>query len=84
MYQSPGTQSPQIHVMVSETDMNTIKLTKTQIEVLIETLQSAVNVCDSVDPTQKDDSEKTYPFACGYSRAAMLHALNSLNIYLDQ
>ena len=64
--------------------MKTIKLTKAQIEVLIETLQSAVDVCNSVDPTQKDDPEKTYPFACGYSRGAMLSVLNSLNIYLDQ
>jgi hypothetical protein len=50
--------------------MKTVNVPVTTLETLIESLDSAINVCYNVD-YQSDDSEKSAPFATGYSRAAM-------------
>lgn len=58
--------------------MKTVKVPVTTLEILIEGLQSAINVCCSVD-YGNEDSEKSYPFATGYSRSAMLRVQEQLN-----
>lgn len=47
------------------------------IETIIEGLEDAINVCYRVD-SSSDDNERSYPFATGYSRAAMRTAVQSL------
>ena len=51
--------------------MKTVNVPITTLETLIESLDDAINVCDNVDSRSKD-SEKSYPYATGYSRSAML------------
>jgi hypothetical protein len=51
--------------------MKTVKVPVTTLETLIEGLESAINVCYNVD-SNNEDTEKSYPYATGYSRAAML------------
>jgi hypothetical protein len=50
--------------------MKTIAIPETTLERLIEGLESAINVCNSVD-YQSDEAEKSAPYATGYSRSAM-------------
>ena len=49
---------------------------KSDIETIIEGLEDAVKVCNSVD--QSDDHERSYPYATGYSYATMQHTISSL------
>ena len=51
--------------------MNNVTIPVTTLETLIEGLESAINVCDNAD-SRSEDSEKSYPYATGYSRSAML------------
>ena len=51
--------------------MKTVKVPITTLETLIENLADAINVCYNVDSKSKR-SELSYPYATGYSRAAML------------
>ena len=57
--------------------MQTVTVPVSTIETLIDGLQSAVNVCYNVDSTS-EDSEKSYPFATGYSKAAMQTVIRDL------
>ena len=50
---------------------------QSDIETIIEGLEDAIGVCYMVDNTS-DDNERSYPFAAGYSRAAMQNAVVSL------
>ena len=50
--------------------MNNVTIPVTTLETLIEGLESAINVCDNAD-SRSEDSEKSYPYAVGYSRGAM-------------
>jgi hypothetical protein len=50
---------------------------------VINNLTAAVNVCCEVDESS-DDHEKTYPFATGYSRAAMNDAIDDLRFIVKQ
>ena len=50
--------------------MNNVTIPVTTLETLIESLESAINVCDNAD-SRSEDSEKSYPYATGYSRSAM-------------
>jgi hypothetical protein len=50
---------------------------------VINNLTAAVNVCCEVDESS-DDHEKTYPFATGYSRAAMNGAIDDLRLIVKQ
>ncbi len=61
--------------------MRNVTIPATTLETLIEGLESAINVCDNVN-SNDDDSEKSYPYAVGYSRSAMKmiqEQLKSLN-----
>ena len=51
--------------------MNNVTISVTTLETIIEGLESAINVCDNAD-SRSEDSEKSYPYATGYSRSAML------------
>ena len=51
--------------------MKNVTIPETTLETLIEHLADAINVCYNVD-SRSDDSEKSYPYATGYSRSAML------------
>ena len=51
--------------------MRNVTIPATTLETLIEGLESAINVCYNVD-LNDEDSEKSYPYATGYSRSAML------------
>ena len=55
----------------------------TEILSVIDTLTAAVNVCYSVDNTS-EDSEKSYPFATGYSKAAMQTAIKDLTYIVER
>lgn len=57
--------------------MKTVKVPITTLETLIESLESAINVCYNVD-SNNEDTEKSYPYATGYSRAVMLHIQEQL------
>ena len=47
------------------------------IETIIGGLEDAINVCYRVD-SSSDDCERSYPYAAGYSRAAMQTAIEDL------
>lgn len=57
--------------------MKTVTVPVSTLETIIEGLQSAANVCCNVD-SQSDDSEKSYPYATGYSRSAMQSVIKDL------
>jgi hypothetical protein len=57
--------------------MKTVKVPVTTLETLIEGLESAINVCYNVD-SNNEDTEKSYPYATGYSRSAMLRIQEQL------
>lgn len=50
---------------------------QSDIETIIDGLEEAIRICYNVDNTS-DDHERSYPFAAGYSRAAMQTAVGSL------
>jgi hypothetical protein len=50
--------------------MKTITIPETTFETLIESIESALNVCYNVDGSSKDN-EKSYPYAVGYCRGAL-------------
>ena len=61
--------------------METVNVSVSTLETLIEGLESAINVCYNVD-SNDGDCEKSYPYAVGYSRSAMKmiqEQLKSLN-----
>lgn len=58
--------------------MQFVNVAETDLERMIETLESAVNVCYNVD-YNSEDSEKSAPYATGYSRAAMQQIIEDLN-----
>jgi hypothetical protein len=57
--------------------MKTVKVPVTTLETLIEGLESAINVCYNVD-SNNEDTEKSYPYATGYSRSAMIRIQEQL------
>jgi len=63
--------------------MKTVNVPLTTLETLIEGLQSAVNVCYNVDSTD-GNCERTYPYAAGYSRAAMQQTIKTLEALKTQ
>ena len=48
-----------------------------EIETIIDGLTDAINICYRADGSS-DDHERSYPFAAGYSRAAMQTAVENL------
>jgi hypothetical protein len=58
--------------------METVNVRVDTLKRLIRDLESAVQVCYNVDSSQGADSERTYPFATGYSRSAMTSAIVDL------
>jgi hypothetical protein len=54
-----------------------LKSTKSEIESIIERLETAINVCTECDGTNDDDA-RSYPYAAGYSRIAMIQAVDNL------
>ena len=59
--------------------MKTVKVPITTLETLIENLADAINVCYNVE-SRSEDVEKSYPYATGYSRSAMLRIQEELKI----
>ena len=59
--------------------MKTVKVPVTTLETLIENLADAINVCYNVE-SRSEDVEKSYPYATGYSRSAMLRIQEALKI----
>jgi len=64
--------------------METVTMGVDTLKRLISTLQDAVNVCYNVDSSDSDNHEKTYPYATGYSRAAMNSVIDDLNNILNK
>jgi hypothetical protein len=64
--------------------METVTVGVDTLKRLISNLQDAVNVCYNVDSSESDNHEKTYPFATGYSRAAMQNVIFDLNNILNK
>ena len=63
--------------------MKTVTIPVTTLETLIEGLQSAVNVCYNVN-SKSNNSERSYPYATGYSRSAMEMTIQELQIIKSQ
>jgi hypothetical protein len=63
--------------------MKTVKVPITTLETLIESLADAINVCYNVE-SRSEDVEKSYPYATGYSRSAMLRIQEELKILKTQ
>jgi hypothetical protein len=61
--------------------MKTITIPKTSLDRLIEGLESAVNVCYSAP---QNPVEQGYPYATGYSRAAMKETIKTLEALKEQ
>ena len=60
--------------------MKKVTIPETTLETLIEGLEAALNVCYNVDETD-GKSERTYPYAVGYSKGvmeALLYDIKSL------
>lgn len=57
--------------------MKTVTVPVSTLETLIEGLQSAVNVCYNVD-SKEEETEKSYPYAVGYSESVMKHIIKDL------
>ena len=53
------------------------EIKSSDLETIIEGLEDAIGVCHRVD-SHSEDSERSYPFAAGYSRAAMRLAIDNL------
>jgi len=51
------------------------RITKSEIETIIEGLESAIQVCYTAPENPKEEG---YPFATGYSKAAMQTAVEDL------
>ena len=64
--------------------METVTVRVDTLKRLISDLQDAVNVCYNVDASESDNYEKTYPYATGYSRAAMNSVIDDLNNILNK
>ena len=50
--------------------MKTIQVPVSTLEALIESLDDAIRVCYRVE-SRSEDTQKSYPYATGYSRSAM-------------
>lgn len=61
--------------------MKTVTIPETTLETLIEGLENAVKVCYTAP---KNPVEQGYPFATGYSRAAMEHTIKTLEALKSQ
>jgi len=64
--------------------METVTIRLDTLKRVIRDLENAVQVCHEVDNTQGEDPVKTYPYAAGYSRSAMTHAIIDLNNLLNK
>ena len=63
--------------------MNYVQIPVTTLETLIEGLQSAVNVCYNVD-NKEEETEKSYPYAVGFSQTTMRWIIEDLKRYKDK
>jgi hypothetical protein len=61
--------------------MKTVNVPLTTLETLIEGLENAVNVCYTA---LDNPEEQGYPYATGYSRAAMQQTLKTLEALKTQ
>ena len=59
--------------------METVTIGVDTLKRIIRDLENAVQVCHNVDSSESADSERTYPYATGYSRAAMTSAIMDIN-----
>ena len=59
--------------------MKTIRVPVSTLEALIESLDAAINICYKVD-SRLEDTERSYPYATGYSRSAMLRVQEELKL----
>ncbi len=57
--------------------MKTIQVSVYTLETLIESLDAAIRVCYKVD-SRLEDTERSYPYATGYSRSTMLRVKEEL------
>ena len=63
--------------------METVNVSVSTLETLIEGLESAIKVCYNVDSTD-GNCERTYPYAVGYSRGAMEMIISNLEALKTQ
>ena len=57
--------------------MKTIQVPVSTLKALIDSLDNAINVCYKAD-SRSEDTEKSYPYAAGYSPSAMLRVQEEL------
>jgi hypothetical protein len=63
--------------------METVTVRVDTLKRIISDLQNAVQVCYDVDSLSEDDVH-SYPYATGYSRAAMNSVIDDLNNILNK
>lgn len=52
-------------------------MTTHEIDTIVDGLSDAIRICADVDG-MSEDYEKSYPYAAGYARASMQHAVQTL------
>lgn len=58
---------------------------QSDIETIIDGLKDAIVICNQVDEQLDDyDYKRSFPYAAGYSRAAMQNAIFDLKSLLEQ
>ena len=57
--------------------MKTVQVPVSTLEALIDSLDDAIRVCYRVE-SRSEDTQKSYPYATGYSRSAMLRVQEEL------
>ena len=62
--------------------MKNVTIPATTLETLIESLDDAINVCYNVE-SRSEDTERSYPYATGYSRSAMIHIREELKSFKE-
>lgn len=62
--------------------MKNLTISTKTLETLIESLDDAINVCYNVE-SRSENAERSYPYATGYSRSAMIHIREELKNLTD-
>lgn len=61
--------------------LKTVDVPVASLEAMLSTLDDAISVCYEVDSTS-EDSDRSYPFATGYSRSTMRSIREQLQSYM--
>ncbi len=69
-------------IIMSYKVLKTVDVPVASLEAILSTLDDAISVCYEVDSTS-DNSERSYPFATGYSRSTMRGIREQLQSFMN-